>query len=196
MGEATDANLYICRGHGARTSRLHTPTSNWPMSPVDTTIAHWDGRTDRQTDRIALFPSHISSCAHENETAIRRLPIPFLCPNPSLFQYNAAGQRAACEGQCSVHAVAAAEKRLQGPNCPGQFLQVPVAALKQDPTLDLDPTNAGAIKHPSSPSLCSSLLVVSLPFGASAPQTRRALVHGVRCRYCPRRGGGGISPAG
>lgn len=138
------------------------------------------GRTDRQTDRLVLFPSHSSSCAHEYETVVRRLPIPFLRPNPSLFQYSAAGRRAACEGQCSVHAFAAGEKRLQGPNCQSQFHQIPVAALKQDPTLDLDPTNAGAIKHLFL-CLCSSLLVVSLPFGASAPQTRRALVHSVRC---------------
>lgn len=160
MGEATDANLYICRGHGARTSRLHTPTTYWPLSPVDTTIAHWDGRTDRQTE---LFCSRLTSHLPHTNMRLSSAGSRFLSvvPNPSLFQYNAAGQKAACEGQCSVHAVAAAGKRLQGPNCPRQFLQVPIAALKQDPTLDLDPTNAGAIKHLSPPplSLCFPFLL-------------------------------------
>lgn len=107
------------------------------ISPVDTTIAQWDGQT------CAVSNLQLVSRAHTNETVTRGFPLPSPWPLPPIWR-NAAGR--GLFWRASVLYIPSRPKKR---DFKVQIVEVDsslfaVAALKQDPTFDSDRTNAGA----------------------------------------------------
>lgn len=124
-----------------------------------------DGHNNRTVGRTDSCCSHLTACLAHRNMRLSSAGSHILRHSPFLLQRNAAVRGLLARASVLYTPPRLEETQLHSTSCWSWFLQFPIAAMKQDPTVDSDPTNACAINTSSR----SSLRIVTLPCLLACP---------------------------